>query len=407
MRNVWDIVPLANACELFTDGNWIETKDQSSDGIRLVQTGNVGIGAFKNRREKARWISSKTFDRLKCQEVIPGDCLVSRLPDPAGRSCIIPETGDKMITAVDCSILRFDPFILLTEFFKYYSQSKVYLNDIEGKCTGATRKRISRKNFGVIQIPLPPLPEQKRIVAILDEAFAGIDQAIANAEKNLANARELFESYLNSVFTRKGWVKKRLGDFSKLISTGPFGSLLHKSDYVDVGVPLVNPINIVGGVIVPNSSKLIDKSTKERLKSYVLSDGDIVIGRRGEIGRCAVIGSKEDGWICGTGCFFIRPLPNIKPNFLANLLRSSKYRDRLEKTATGTTMKNLSNKALSNLIVSIPPIETQIDILNQLFDLDQQTQRLETIYQKKFSVLAELKQSILQKVFAGELTGDN
>ncbi len=257
-----------------------------------------------------------------------------------------------------------------------------------------------------ISVSLPPLPEQKRIVAILDEAFAGIDAAVTNTEKNLANARELFESYLNAVFTQKGegWEEKTLGDYSASISTGPFGSLLHKSDYVSTGVPLVNPINIDGRNIVPNNSKLIDEETKKRLQNYILHQGDIVIARRGEIGRCAVIDCEQDGWICGTGCFFMRPLPSVNPHFLAHLIRSQEYREKLEHAATGATMKNLSNKTLSNLLVAIPSIERQTEILANFDGLASETQRLEIIYQQKLKALTELKQSILQKAFAGELT---
>lgn len=184
----------------------------------------------------------------------------------------------------------------------------------------------------------------------------------------------------------------------------PFGSLLHKSDYVSEGVPLVNPINIVGRTIVPNNSKLIDKATRKRLQSYVLHQGDIVIARRGEIGRCAVIDSEHDGWVCGTGCFFMKPLPSVNPHFLENLIRSKAYREKLEKAATGATMKNLSNKTLSNLPVSIPSIKLQTEILGKFDELAKETQRLEAIYQQKLTSLAELKQSILQKAFAGELT---
>ena len=119
MRERWPTTNLADACTLFADGNWIETKDQSPEGIRLIQTGNVGIGVFKNRRNKARFISNETFERLKCQEIFEGDCLVSRLPDPVGRSCIIPPTKERMITAVDCTILRFKPDVLLPKFFNY------------------------------------------------------------------------------------------------------------------------------------------------------------------------------------------------------------------------------------------------------------------------------------------------
>jgi len=95
MENNWKIKKLGEVCDVFTDGNWIESKDQSLEGIRLIQTGNIGLGFFKNRNEKARYISEDTFKRLKCTEIFQGDCLISRLPDPVGRACIIPNTGEK------------------------------------------------------------------------------------------------------------------------------------------------------------------------------------------------------------------------------------------------------------------------------------------------------------------------
>jgi type I restriction enzyme S subunit len=94
----WEVQPLEELCEVFTDGDWIESKDQSPEGIRLVQTGNIGEGVFKDREDKARFISKATFARLNCTEVFEGDCLVSRLPDPVGRACILPDTGKQMIT---------------------------------------------------------------------------------------------------------------------------------------------------------------------------------------------------------------------------------------------------------------------------------------------------------------------
>ena len=170
---------------------------------------------------------------------------------------------------------------------------------------------------------------------------------------------------------KAGWVEKRLGDFAVTVSTGPFGSVLHKSDYVDDGVPLVNPINIVNERIVPDPTKLIDKATKERLIHYVLREGDIVVGRRGEIGRCAVVGPDESGWVCGTGSFFIRPLPSTNSQFLAHLIRSDHYREKLEQASTGATMKNLSNSTLSDLLIAVPSHSEQqriVGILDDAFD---------------------------------------
>jgi type I restriction enzyme S subunit len=124
MKKTWETKTLGEVCEVFADGDWVESKDQSSEGIRLIQTGNVGEGVFKDRSEKARYISEATFQRLRCTEIVEGDCLVSRLPDPVGRSCILPYTGERMITAVDCTILRFNPKQLLPTFFNKWENSK-------------------------------------------------------------------------------------------------------------------------------------------------------------------------------------------------------------------------------------------------------------------------------------------
>ena len=147
--------------------------------------------------------------------------------------------------------------------------------------------------------------------------------------------------------------------------------MLHKSDYSSVGVPIINPINIIGESIVPDVDKQIGLTTLSRLSNYVLKAGDVVVGRRGEIGRCAVIGMNEAGWICGTGCFFIRPGSGIDSNFLAWMLRSPSYRTQLERASTGATMKNLSNTALAQLPVLIPAIKEQrriVAILAEAFE---------------------------------------
>ena len=108
----WQTIKLKDLCEVFDDGNWIETKDQSNSGIRLIQTGNIKKGIFANRENKSRYISEKTFIELKCREIFPGDLLVSRLPDPVGRACIIPNLNNRLITSVDCTIIRVKKNIL-------------------------------------------------------------------------------------------------------------------------------------------------------------------------------------------------------------------------------------------------------------------------------------------------------
>ncbi len=195
----WPMVALASTASLFTDGDWIETKDQAASGVRLIQTGNIGFG--KDRSDKARFVSRQTFERLKCTEVLPGDCLVARLPEPVGRSCVVPPLGGPLITAVDCTIIRFKPEVVVSGFFRLISQSASYLNQVERACTGTTRKRISRSNLGRILIPLPPPEEQARLVASVQrvEAQVGAAQAINSAQDSCLN--ELRASLLHEAFT--------------------------------------------------------------------------------------------------------------------------------------------------------------------------------------------------------------
>ena len=190
----------------FADGDWIETKDQSPAGYRLIQTGNIGEGAFHEKANRARYVSAETFEKLNCSEVYAGDCLVSRLPDPIGRACIVPETGRRSITAVDCTIIRFDDSLILPRYFVYFSQSSDYRRQIEKRASGSTRQRISRAALGAIEVPLSSLTEQERTVTILDETFEAIVIAMANTEAQRSRVQEAFDSALTQATSpREGW----------------------------------------------------------------------------------------------------------------------------------------------------------------------------------------------------------
>lgn len=160
---------LSSLCATFIDGDWIESKDQSDSGIRLIQTGNVGFGFFKGREDKCRYITEETFKKLNCTEVVPGDILISRLPDPIGRACIVPEGIGKAITAVDCTIVRLNA-TLLPEFLISFSKTALYASQINKIKTGTTRLRVSRGNLGNVIIPIPPIESQHHFAAIAQQA---------------------------------------------------------------------------------------------------------------------------------------------------------------------------------------------------------------------------------------------
>ena len=175
---------IEDECTVFADGDWIESKDQSDEGIRLIQTGNIGNAQYLDKGERARYITEDTFNRLNCTEVKANDILISRLPDPVGRACIIPEGLGKCITAVDCTIVRLRSRIL-PEYFIAYTLSPFYMMQVAARETGSTRKRISRKNLGILKIPVPQIAEQESFASIVRQSDKSKFAALSCSNLNL------------------------------------------------------------------------------------------------------------------------------------------------------------------------------------------------------------------------------
>ena len=159
------------------------------------------------------------------------------------------------------------------------------------------------------------------------------------------------------------WVWVRLGTALNQASTGPFGSMVHKEDYVESGIPIVNPANIIHGNISSEKIKKVSNATANRLSSYKLKAFDIIIGRRGEMGRSAVVESHQEGWLCGTGCFFVTPSKLLLPQYLVFLLNSPFVKAALTENSVGTTMNNLNHNILQSLLIPVPPINEQKKIM--------------------------------------------
>lgn len=412
MKANWQTKKLGEVCEVFEDGDWIEKKDQSLNGIRLIQTGNVGNGVFKDRIVKARYISEKTFKRLRCTEILPGDCLVSRLPDPVGRSCIIPEIKDRMITAVDCTIIRFQKKVILPEWFINFSLSQKYQDQINKEIGGATRQRISRKSLSQIQIPLPPLPAQHRIVKILDEVFEKMAKAKQNAEKNLQNAKELFESYLQSVFAKPSdeWEEKKLGDKNlfQIIDGDRGKNYPKKSDFLNNGHCLfLNTKNVRPTGFDFRTTIFVTEKKDNALGNGKLQRNDVLLTTRGTIGNIAVYDENVpfENIRVNSGMLIFRP--NIKliiPEYLFAIFQSGIMKTQIKKYVSGAAQPQLPIKTLINFSIPVPKsLSVQRSIVARLDALSAQTRKLETVYKQKLADLEELKKSILGKAFRGEL----
>ena len=268
--------------------------------------------------------------------------------------------------------------IVLDEWIVYY----INANDQAPFITGLTVPKLNQAKLCEIPVPLPPLAEQKRIVAILDEAFAGIAAATANAEKNLANARELFDKCLEAAFLDfgDGWIESRFGDCFRLRS----GDGLTSKDMLD------GPYPVFGGNGIAGTHS-----------HFNLSGNNVIIGRVGAL--CGNVRNiKEDIWLTDNAFKIVDYQHEFDNAFLTYLLN---FKD-LRSYARQTAQPVISNSSLKDVLLQFPrSLADQRHIAVRLDALSDKIEQLESVVQKKISTLAELKQAILQKAFSGELTG--
>lgn len=287
-------------------------------------------------------------------------------------------------------------WLLLSEDFSDYA--------ISGSARAGMPK-VNRVHLFNYSAPVPPLAEQERIVRILDEALSAIGNASLKSEGATLRMAEMHESVRNEHFEnlRAQSPGKPLSALCESISTGPFGSLLHKSDYHPDGIPLVNPSNLRDGLIAADGIKRVAPAKAKELARYQLRSGDVVVARRGEIGRCAVVQHDQTGWMCGTGCFIVHPGAEVLSEYLCTLIGSGPYRAVLQESSGGATMSNLSNKALAELLVSIPDMPAQRSFISAKKRLEEKIDRATAITAVKAKRLNELRTSLLHQAFTGQL----
>lgn len=396
---MWRREKLKDICKVFADGNWIETKDQSEDGIRLVQTGNIKTGSFSDRIDKARFINEDTFKRLNCTEIFEGDLLVSRLPDPVGRACLIPELEDRAITAVDCSIIRLKD-IILPEFACYFMQSSAYFSDVQKRVTGATRQRISRKNLGEILFPIPPIAEQQRIVAKLDAAFAEIDEQIVLTERKVESIETLRETALVNLFDKveKTAPKKPLKDVCCEFARGKSKHRPRNDErlYGDI-IPFVQTGDVSGAEKYLNqfSKKYSDFGIQQ---SKIWHKGTVCITIAANIAELAIL--EMDA------CFpdsVIGAAPDIdvtSSEYLYYLLNF--YQKKIKAKSKGSAQQNINLGTFADEQFPFPSVQEQIELVENLSKIENHIREVRQISSTKIGHLHSLKSAILAQELQSE-----
>ena len=251
--------------------------------------------------------------------------------------------------------------------------------------SGSTIPHIYFRDYGKIEVPLPSIDAQKRIVFEL----GSVEAQIAQAETQIKQLDSLVKSRFVEMFgdpCDSKSEKKRSGiDSFCELRIGPFGSALHKEDYVSDGHPLVNPSHIINGTVRPDWDLTITDDKFESLAAYHLFPGDVVLGRRGEIGRCAVV--DKSGMICGTGSMILRPGRKVRSDYLQRVVSFPSFSRALEINAVGVTMKNLNAKIVGSAEVHLPELKDQdafAAFANQVdksrFIAQQQIEKLQMLY---------------------------
>lgn len=371
------MVKLKEVCTFFADGDWIESSDQSDEGIRLIQTGNIGEGKYLEKETRAKYISESTFNKLSCTEVYPGDILVSRLPEPVGRACIIPEKNERMITAVDCTICRPNETLISKEYMCYFMRSNVYHTRLLGSVTGTTRKRISRKNLGNVEVKIPPKGEQNAIVKQLDCLTSVISLRSRELELLDELVRGRFvELFGDPVANSMNWPVRKLGDLSVQINSGntPKGGA---KNYVDDGIVFFRSQNVWKDRLQMEDIAYIDAETHARMKRSSLKHGDILMTKTGRIntensslGRAALYMGEDDRANVNGHVYFIRLKPQFNNRFILRILVSAEYRDLIRKVCVGGIDKRQLNKEhIEEFPIICPPshmIQKYISFVDQI-----------------------------------------
>jgi type I restriction enzyme, S subunit len=429
---------------LFSDGDWVESKDQDPRGsIRLLQLADIGDGKFLNKSN--RFVNEIKFVDLRCTEVLEGDVLVARMPDPLGRACLLPKMQQRCITVVDVALLRPGSASVVPTWLMHIINAPEVRGTIELLSSGTTRRRISRNNLSQIELPIPPFNEQKRISDKLDQLLAAVDScksrldtipgiikrfrqsvlAAATSGELTADWREAKQPLQTSPYQGrlqvkslppvKGglrgvgfksvknpceWSEVVLEDVTDKITDGEHLTPIRSSS----GRYLLSARNVLNGRIDLQNVDYVDESEFERIRKRCNPMiGDVLLSCSGSVGRAALV-DADDCYVMVRSAAMIRPIQdNLLPSFLMYGLQSPAMQLQILEKSSATAQSNIFLGSIKSLELSLPSIPEQQEIVRRVEALFAVANRLEARYQAARAQVDQLTPSLLAKAFRGEL----
>jgi type I restriction enzyme S subunit len=398
VRAGWQTKNLGDVCEVIGGGT--PSKDNPA-----YYLGEIPWATVRDMRQEVITETecqiTKEAVKSSATNIIPSGNVVIATRVGLGKVCLLGQ--DTAINQDLRGIIPRNPNVLLVRFLFWWFKSIADVIVAEG--TGATVQGVKLPFVKSLPLPVPPLSEQHRIVAILDEAFDGIATAKANTEKNLQNARALFDSHLQSVFTERGegWVEpaKQLSELCELIV-----DCEHKTAPIQkVGFPSIRTTNIGKGKLLLDGVNRVSQETYDAwTRRAIPQPGDLIFAREAPAGNVAVIPNGLK--VClGQRTVLIRPkMAVFDSDFLASLLLTPQMQQRLVAHSKGATVKHINMKDIRALDVgAIPSLDVQRVLARIMSDVSNERERLETIYQQKLTALDDLKKSLLHQAFSGQL----
>jgi type I restriction enzyme S subunit len=390
MSNGWEIKKLREVCELVNGRAYSKPELLAAGKYRVLRVGNF----FTNDH----WYYSdmELEEKKYCDN---GDLLYAWSASFGPRIW----TGGKVIyhyhiwkVVHDCT--QIDQMFLF--YFFQWDMEKIKAD----QGTGTTMMHVSMGSMNERDIHLPPLPEQQRIVALLDEAFAGLATAKANAERNLQNARALFESHLQSVFSQRGegWVEKRIEEWCDSVM-----------DCVNKTAPVVEeptPFKMIRTTNVRNGRvdvSVVRFVTEEIYKIWtrrqIPHKGDVILTREAPMGEVGMLLTNDKVFLGQRLVSYRVNSAKLDNQFLLFALQSGDLQSQIHAKASGSTVQHMRVPDTKNLLLAAPPLTTQRQVVEHLISLREETQRLTRLYERKLAALEELKKSLLHQAFNGEL----
>lgn len=410
----WNIVTLGDIASKsvtnsFIDGDWIEARYITDRGIRLIQTGNIGIGKFKEKLAK-KYISKDSFSELKCKSVLPGDILICRLADPIGRSCIVPDLAEEMITAVDVTIFRPDTDKYSVNYLNHYLNYDKTLQRMSSFASGSTRQRISRKNLSTVAIAVPSKVEQNKIATIL----TSVDQAIEKTEAIIEQTEKLKKGLMQQLLTKgightkfkktkigvipEEWDIKRIEECTENVFVGIATSTTNS--YVSSGVPMIRSQNIKENYLNLKELLFISNEFSEKNKNKKLRKNDVITVRTGaNLGdTCVVPKELENAQTFTT--LITRPKQEVINSYFLSIYINSEFGKKIILgLKAGGAQPNLNVSVLKKALIPLPNLEEQTKIVQIITSIDEKVMNEKSKLQR----LKIAKSGIMQVLLTGKI----